>query len=219
VSDAVRGDISGVSPIEYGYRMPLKNFVDYTCDWDQANELLEFVSLLSVLAENGLSESDGAGESNLIFQVNLESLLANKSLLDLRIRQIRQVCERQLAKYGECRNRIPTAPRFRAEPLARSLRFLDLRAAGLSANGIGRILYGERRSSEDRSRMLDKDRKRARSMLGKGLKDLVISVLLEPKGLLAGQDAVDRNESTDQKEDTAEAEWGPVEEVEVLLQR
>src|SRR5687767_2415123 len=73
-----RDDISDVSPSEYGYRIPLRRLVDYPCDWDEANEDLEFISRSSVLATNANRNTGADPQSCLIFQVGLEAMLSNR---------------------------------------------------------------------------------------------------------------------------------------------
>jgi len=186
VFNSLRGEIDDVSPAEFGYRIPLKSLIDYTIDWEEAKGSFEIVTRTSVLSQGeraGAGNSDGS--SILTFRIDLESVLTNRSILNLRIQQIAHECEKRLNEFAEHRQQRQLRCRFRAEPIGRSLRYLDLRTAGLASGEIASLLYGPNRSTEYKSRMLDKDRKRARNMLKGGLRNLMVSVLLDPKAVLA----------------------------------
>lgn len=184
VYEAQRGDIADVSPSEYGYRIPIKRLIDYCCDWGEAEKSLEFVAKASVL-QRSTTESEEENPFRLSFQIDLEPIRRNKAILNLRLRQIKRQCEKRLSTYTSQKKKVVTSRRFRAEPMTRSLQYLDLRASGHSARQIGAQLYGEGKSAENRSRMLDKDRKRARRMLKSGLRDLMVSALLDPNGVIS----------------------------------
>lgn len=185
IYNSERGEVSDISPAEYGYRIPLRNLVDYTCDWEEAKECLEFFSRASVVAAAGRGGLASDDEGCVTFRIDLESMLSNRALLELRLIEIRRECEKRLAGIAKHRRKGAAARRFRAGPLSRSLRYLDLRASGKSSAKIGKLLYGVDQSAKNRSRALDKDRKRARLMLKRGLRDLIISVLIDPEELLA----------------------------------
>src|SRR5690349_14810946 len=162
-----RGEVTDMSPAEYGYRVPLRNLVDYTCDWEEAQASLEFISRTSL--SSGVDREGSDDKRNYaVFRIDLASLLSNRSLLELRLLEIRRECEKRLSSLATHTTKAPTSKRFRAQPLARSLRYLDLRASGKSSGEIGQLLYGTGQSARNRSRALDKDRKRARHMLKRG---------------------------------------------------
>ncbi len=150
-------DLDG-PPSDYGVAVPLKNLVDYTRDWEEAEPIIYFSA--SVSAE---SIPEGKGDPAHFVKVVLDvrKLVRHPWMLQVRLSEIERKARKKMETYAKESRREIIVPRFHAEAVARSLRYLDMVTAKASTRQIKNVLYPGK-SSDDQDRMLDKDKKRAK---------------------------------------------------------
>lgn len=182
VYNDTRGQVSGVSPLEFDNRIPLEVLVDYPSDWEEVKSLLVVVARKSMASSK--DDNFDPAKSVRSYDIDLKAVLERRTALELALKKIRSEVAIELQTYAKQEKIEPKSPRYKPIPMGRALRYLDLKAAGVKSAEIGRILHSDK-SPEDQSKRLDKDKKLAEKILERGIRDLMVSVYLDPKSLLA----------------------------------
>lgn len=150
------GEIDG-APSEYGSNVPLRDLVDYTQDWEVAEAQLHFA--IPRTTKNS-EEAESDPKRFLTVQLDIHKLVRNPWMLEVRFAEIKKKAQKRMEQYARQAGREIVVPRFHPDAVARSLRYLDMVAAGVSTRRMKDAFYPGK-SSDDQDRMLDKDKKRA----------------------------------------------------------